>query len=100
MTLFLSHLVVSFLSRLVETETQGLVRGSPELAARSELQSLFNLRGVDVVAVRMFFRQRLAMPRAASVAGGGMAPGEHGKGGIIHILLLLKKSCTLKGQDF
>lgn len=28
------------------------------------------------MAVRMFFRQRLAMSRAASVAGGGMAPGE------------------------
>lgn len=35
-----------------------------------------NLRAVDVVAVRLFFRERLNMPRAASVAGGSMAPGE------------------------
>lgn len=37
-----------------------------------------NLRGVDVVAVRLFFRERLGddMLRAASVAGGSMAPGE------------------------
>lgn len=46
------------------------------MASQPELQSLSNLRGVDVVAVRLFFRERLDMPRAASVAGGGMAPGE------------------------
>lgn len=37
-----------------------------------------NLRGVDVVAVRLFFKERLDddLLRAASVAGGSMAPGE------------------------
>eukprot|EP00903_Cladosiphon_okamuranus_P014865 g13764.t2 len=38
-------------------------------------KALSNLRGVDVVAVRLFFKERLDIPRAASVAGGGMAPG-------------------------
>lgn len=55
---------------------QALVRSSPKLAAQPEFQALSNLRGVDVVAVRLFFKERLDMPRAASVAGGGMAPGK------------------------
>lgn len=55
---------------------QALVRSSPEMASQREFQAFSNLRGVDVVAVRMFFKQRLdSIPRAASVAGGGMAPG-------------------------
>ena len=58
------------------TGAQALVRSSPKLAAQPEFQALSNLRGVDVVAVRLFFKERLDMPRAASVAGGGMAPGK------------------------
>eukprot|EP00752_Nemacystus_decipiens_P010064 g8968.t1 len=57
------------------TAAKALVRSSPKLAAQPEFQTLSNLRGVDVVAVRLFFKERLDMPRAASVAGGGMAPG-------------------------
>ncbi|CAM9900226.1 unnamed protein product, partial [Hapterophycus canaliculatus] len=57
------------------TAAKALVRSSPEMASQPELQRLSNLRGVDVVAVRLFFKKRLDMPRAASVAGGGMAPG-------------------------
>ncbi len=60
---------------MVPLHVQALVRSSPEMASQPEFQALSNLRGVDVVAVRMFFKQRLDMPRAASVAGGGMAPG-------------------------
>ena len=58
------------------SHVQALVRSSPEMASQPEFQALSNLRGVDVVAVRMFFKERLDMPRAASVAGGGMAPGK------------------------
>lgn len=57
------------------TAAKALVRSSPEMASQPELQALSNLRGVDVVAIRLFFKKRLDMPRAASVAGGGMAPG-------------------------
>eukprot|EP00904_Undaria_pinnatifida_P006579 jgi/Undpi1/3050/HiC_scaffold_15.g06426.m1 len=57
------------------TAAKGLVRSSPRLAAQPEFQALSNLRGVDVVAVRLFFKERINLPRAASVAGGGMAPG-------------------------
>ena len=72
----------SFVLRLLSRQpVQALVRSSPELAAQPKFQALSNLRGVDVVAVRLFFKERLNMPRAASVAGGGMAPGKkHGTG--------------------
>lgn len=55
---------------------QALVRSSPELASQPEFRALSNLRGVDVVATRLFFDRRIDLPRAASVAGGGLAPGE------------------------
>ncbi|CAN0102086.1 unnamed protein product [Ectocarpus sp. 12 AP-2014] len=57
------------------TAAKALVRSSPELASQPEFQALSNLRGVDVVATRLFFDRRVDIPRAASVAGGGLAPG-------------------------
>lgn len=73
----MSFLMMPMLHFWTNTRTwQALVRSSPELASQPEFQALSNLRGVDVVAVRLFFKGRLDMPRAASVAGGGMAPGK------------------------
>lgn len=74
--LLLSSHATNILALLDHQTLQALVRSSPELASQPEFQALSNLRGVDVVAVRLFFKSRLDMPRAASVAGGGMAPGK------------------------
>lgn len=75
------------------TGVQALVRSSPKLAAQPEFQALSNLRGVDVVAVRLFFKERLDMPRAASVAGGGMAPGKKHAGSWCEIALADLTAC-------
>lgn len=74
---------------------QALVRSSPELASQPEFQALSNLRGVDVVATRLFFDRRVDLPRAASVAGGGLAPGEESLESPVETFLRLTSSPAL-----
>ena len=51
---------------------KAIVRGCPDLAARPEFSSFFLLRGVDVVAVRLWLPRKLNLPYASNVVGGGV----------------------------
>ncbi|CAM9735635.1 unnamed protein product [Choristocarpus tenellus] len=72
-----------------------MVKGCKDLAVLPEFAGFSNLRGVDVVAVRLFFRRKIPLPHAACVAGGGMAPGLESTGLTFYHLNVLQDEYSL-----
>lgn len=54
---------------------QGILRANPDLAAKPDFASIFRLKAVDVVAVRLWLNKRIKLPYASNVAGGDLGPG-------------------------